>query len=273
MKTIVAAIDFSKGSTNALEHSKKMAKIMNTKITLVHSYSPPLLDPNIPIGIIEETYNDTIKIIENKLKVEIEKISNEGVKAEYKLSFSDLSSVLNDVCSNEDVEFIVVGKTGHTSLLDNIIGSTANHLIDNVHVPLLVIPENFESDIFSKLCYASQLEYNEEKYIENTVEIAKFSKNNLHIVHINASSELNINPDEQFLETITERFEKDKIEIIQIESKSFKLGIGQLVNDEHISMLILTTHKRGILDGILNPSSTKRIIKDTQIPILVFSFD
>jgi nucleotide-binding universal stress UspA family protein len=273
MKTIVVAVDFSKGSSNAIEHSKRLAKIMNTKLVLVHSYTPPILDLNIPIGIVEKTYHDIEKILEDKLKIETEQIKKEGIKVDYQLSFSDLSSVLNDVCYSENVAFIVVGKTGQSNFFDKLIGSMANHLIDTIHVPLLVIPENFETDILKKLCYASQLEYDEEKYIKYAIKIAKLSPNALHLGHIDKTDELNINPNEPFLKSIIAKFEKDKIQIIQRENKSLKKGINQLIVDEDISLLILTTHKRGILDGILNPSRTKQIIKDTRIPILVFSFD
>lgn len=273
MKTIVVATDFSKGSTNAINHSIKMAKVLNAKIILVHAYSPPILDPNIPIGLIEQTYQDTLKALEQRLISETERIRIEGLIVNYKLSFSNLSAALNDVCSTENVLFIVVGKTGNGNIIDKIIGSTANHLIDSIEAPLLVIPKNYTNQIFKKLAYATQLEFEEEKYIEKVVNLAKLSANELSLVHIEDSSELNINADELFLEPITENFGKENIKIIQKKGNSFEEEIYRMISAEHISLLALTTHKRGILDGILNPSKTKRIVNDTQIPVLVYSFD
>ena len=63
------------------------------------------------------------------------------------------------------------------------------------------------------------------------------------------------------------------MDIIQKESKSFKKGINELIEAEGISLLILTTHKRGLFQGLLNPSKTKQVIKHTKVPILVFAFD
>ncbi len=273
MKTIVVAFDFSNGSINALNHAKKMAKVMDHKLVIVHSYSPPILDPNVPVGLIEETFRDTVKILEEKLKNEIDLAKKEGLDAEFKLAFSDLSSILNDICSSEAVNFVVVGKTGDQGLIETLIGSTASHLIDNVEAPLLVIPENYESTIFGKLGYASQLEYDEEEYIQKALDFAKFSTHNLELVHIQESEDLNIYPDEQFLDSILKKFKKDKLTIIQKESKSFKRGINELIQSEGISLLVLTTHKRGLFQGILNPSKTKQVIKHTKIPILVYTFD
>lgn len=273
MTTIALAFDFSKGSINALNHAKSMAKLMDCKLVLVHSYSPPILDPNVPIGLIEETFRDTVKILEEKLHKEVELAKKDGLDVESKLAFSDLSSILNDICKSETVKFVVVGKTGEQGFIETLIGSTAAHLIDNVDAPLLVIPENFETTILAKLGYASQLEYDEEDYIEKALDLAKYSPHNLELAHIQESEDLNIYPDEQFLESILKKFEKDKLDIIQRESKSFKKGINELIEAEGISLLILTTHKRGLFQGILNPSKTKQVIKNTKIPILVYTFN
>lgn len=273
MKTIAVAFDFSNGSINALNHAKKMAKMMDHKLVLVHSYSPPILDPNVPVGLIEETFRDSVKILEEKLHNEVDLAKKDGLDAEYKLAFSDLSSILNDICNSEDVKFVVVGKTGEQGFIETLIGSTASHLIDNVEAPLLVIPEDYQSTILSKIGYASQLEYDEEDYIEKALDFAKFSPHNLELVHIQESEDLNIYPDEQFLESILKKFKKDKLDIIQKESKSFKKGINELIEAEGISLLILTTHKRGLFQGLLNPSKTKQVIKHTKVPILVFAFD
>lgn len=273
MKTIAVAFDFSNGAINALNHAKIMAKIMNHKLVIVHSYSPPILDPNVPVGLIEETFRDTVKILEEKLDQEVNSLKKDGLDAEYKLAFSDLSSILNDINKSETVSFVVVGKTGEQGFFETIIGSTASHLIDNVEAPLLVVPENYQSTIFAKLSYASQLEYDEEDYIKKALDFAKYSPHNLDLVHIQDSEEMNIYPDEQFLDAILERFEKEKLNIVQKESKSFKKGISELIEAEGISLLILTTHKRGLFQGILNPSKTKEVIKHTKIPILVFTFD
>jgi nucleotide-binding universal stress UspA family protein len=273
MKTIAVAFDFSNGAINALNHAKYMAKIMNHKLVIVHSYSPPILDPNVPVGLIEETFRDSVKILEEKLDQEVNSLKKDGLDAEYKLAFSDLSSILNDINKSETVNFVVVGKTGEQGFIETIIGSTASHLIDNVEAPLLVIPENYQSTIFAKLGYASQLEYDEEDYIKKALDFAKYSPHNLDLVHIHDSEEMNIYPDDQFLDAILERFEKEKLNIIQKESKSFKKGITELIEVKGISLLILTTHKRGLFQGILNPSKTKEVIKHTKIPILVFTFD
>lgn len=273
MKTILVAIDFSDGSLNALFYAKKLAKILDNDLIMVHAYTPPILDPNVPGGLAEETYTQSLSILEDKLQKEVEIARKDKIRAEYKLGFGDLASIIDDLSVHTHLNMIIVGKTSHSGLIDTIIGSTAAYLIDSIEVPLLVVPEDFRADLFDKFCYASQLEYDEEKYIAEAIKFSKYSNNSLEIAHIKDSDELDIYPDQEFLKSIAERFKDDNLHVIHKESKSFKKGIQQLVQEEGISLLILTTHKRGFLDGILNPSKTKQILKHTAVPILIYSFE
>jgi nucleotide-binding universal stress UspA family protein len=272
MKTIIATTDFSKGAKNGLKHAKKLAKYFNSKLIIAHAYSPPILDPNIPVGIIEDTFKDTLDGLEQILKDEVEDAIEEGLKAAYRLSFSDLPSMINDITETEKDAAVVVGKTGHKTFLDKLIGSTANHLIDNIHAPLIIIPESYQGDMMLKLAYASQLEYDEEEYIQKAVSMATKSNLGFSIIHIKEKYELDINPNKQFVKNIKARFQKENIPIIQIESERLIDGLNDTIKKEGISLIFVTTHKRGFLSGLINPSKTKQIISKSNIPVVVYSF-
>ena len=270
---MLVATDFSKGSENAIKYAKEIAKKNGSKITYVHAYTPPILDPNIPVGMIEETFKVTLEILEKNLKEIIEKDKTDGIESDYNLSFSDLSSVINEITDKEKVGLLVLGKTGHRTFLDKLIGSTANHVIDNIHVPMMVIPEDFSGDIFGNHGYASQLEFDEEQYIENALIFSKPTKSNLKIVHIIEENEIDLYPDQIFIKEIYEKFGNSNIEIIESKNKNLEKGLNEIIEKESINVLSLTTHKRGFLDGILNPSKTKKLIGHSKIPILVFSIE
>lgn len=272
MKTIIATTDFSKGAENSLNHAKKLAKLFDSKLIIVHAYSPPILDPNIPIGIIEDTFKDTLDSLEQILKNEVREAKQQGLKATYKLSFSDLPSTINNLTETEQDALVVIGKTGHKTFLDKLIGSTANHLIDNIHAPLIIIPESYQGDMMTKLAYASQLEYDEEKYIQKAVSMATKSYLGFSIIHIKEKYELDINPNKQFIKNIKARFHKENIPIIQIESERLIDGLNDTIKKEGISLIFLTTHKRSFLSGLINPSKTKQIISKSNIPVAIYSF-
>ncbi|MBK9511417.1 MAG: universal stress protein [Cytophagaceae bacterium] len=273
MKTILIATDFSAGSENARKYGLSLAKNNGHSVKYIHAYTPPVLDPNIPVGLIEETFTETISVIEDNLKKIVEQDLQMGVKSSFLISYSDINSMIEDASQDIDLEMVIVGKTGHTGFLDKVIGSTAEHLVNHIKSPLLIIPEEYDGDIYELICYASELEYDEEKFIEKTLKWKQHSKNNLIIGHIFEKYGLNLRPDSQFLNSINKSFKNSGIKIIEKAAKTFHRGIVDLIQEEKISLLVLTTHKRGFLDGLINPSKTKSIISDTKIPVLVFSFD
>ncbi|MCA0363138.1 MAG: universal stress protein [Spirosomataceae bacterium] len=273
MKTILIATDFSDGSENARNYGLMLAKADGLKIRYVHAYTPPVLDPNIPVGLIEETYTETVSVIEDTLKKYVDQDKENGITSDFLISYSDINSMIDDASMDQSVDLVIVGKTGHTGFLERVIGSTAEHMINHLKSPLLVIPEEYNGDIFEHICYASELEYDEEKFIEKAIKWKAHSSNPLIISHIFEKYEINLRPDSQFINSINKNFKKSGIRIIEKSSKNFQNGIMDLIKEEKLSLLVLTTHKRGFLDGIINPSKTKSIISETKIPVLVFCFD
>lgn len=273
MKTILIATDFSVGSDNARVYGLEIAKKLGCSIRYIHAYSPPVLDPNIPVGLIEETYAETVNILEAKLNDFVAEDKSTGIESDYLISYSDINSMVEDASENREIELILVGKTGHTGFLDKVIGSTAVHLISHMKAPLLIIPEEFKGDIFEKVCYASELEYDEETFIEKALDWSRLSKNQLVIGHIFEKYEMDLHPNSQFVHSINEKFKKYGVRILEKAGKNFHSGIVEMITEEKVSILVLTTHKRGFLDGLLNPSKTKGIVSDTKIPVLVLSFD
>jgi nucleotide-binding universal stress UspA family protein len=250
-----------------------LAKMYGHKIKYLHAYTPPVLDPNIPVGLIEETYAETIGHFEKKLNKMVEDDKSEGFESSFKISFSDLTSLIEESDVSNSIELIIVGKTGKSGFIDKLLGSTAAHLINHIHKPLLVIPENFNGDIFDQIAYASSLEFDEEKYIEKAIKWKNNSKNNIIIAHIIEKYGLDIFPNSQFVNSINNKFKKDGINIIERKSDEFKDGIKEFIKEFGVTLLVLTSHKRGFLDGLLNPSKTKSVVGGINIPSLIFSFE
>jgi nucleotide-binding universal stress UspA family protein len=47
-------------------------------------------------------------------------------------------------------------------------------------------------------------------------------------------------------------------------------GLEDYIDEKDIDMLALTTHKRGIIERLFNPSLARRMLFHTNIPLLVF---
>jgi nucleotide-binding universal stress UspA family protein len=55
-----------------------------------------------------------------------------------------------------------------------------------------------------------------------------------------------------------------------MERKDVFQGLEDYIDEKDIDMIALTTHKRGIIEKLFNPSLAKRMLFHTNIPLLVF---
>jgi len=272
MKNILIATDFSNGSKNAIRIGREMCDKLNAKIIYFHSYIPPILDPNVPIGIIDETFKIGIAILEDKLKAEVEIDKIKGRKSEFYLEIGDIINGIDSVNKKDKLDLVIIAKTGSSGFFEKLLGSTASHLINNISIPILVIPEQFEDNLFENIYYASQLEYEEISFIKETIKLSKNSKLPLTILYIKEKSELDINPNENFIKEIKENINQKDYSLSQKDGDSFVEEIITITENKKISLLSVASHKRNILSQLLNPSKTKKLIESIKIPLLVFSF-
>ncbi|RVU24065.1 hypothetical protein EOJ36_09050 [Sandaracinomonas limnophila] len=276
MKNILIATDFSEGSKNAIEHARKIAKQLKAKLIYLHAHYPIVptnyLDPNgIYLSTPETDIQGTLKDLKKALSHFQEEDKKDGISSEIRVELGDLSSCIQTIEEQEKLDLVIISKTSQTNFLDKLIGSTAKGLLHDLHVPLLIIPSNFHADIFEKVLYATQLEFDEIPYIKSALKWSEKGKNKLTIAHLDEEFETDLIPNHQFLEEIKEALKKEEVYYKNADTKSFKPGIIRLIKDENASLICLTTHKRNLLTQIVSPSKTRDAIDYLPIPVLVFN--
>ena len=198
MKNILIATDFSEGSKNAIEHAGKIAKQLKAKLIYLHAHYPVVptnyLDPNgIYLSTPETDIQGTLKDLKKALSHFQEEDKSAGVSSEIRVELGDLSSCIQTIEEQEKLDLVIISKTSQTNFLDKLIGSTAKGLLHDLHVPLLIIPSNFHADIFEKVLYATQLEFDEIPYIKSALKWSEKGKNKLTIAHLDVLSDKGIN--------------------------------------------------------------------------------
>ncbi len=272
MKSIIVATDFSNGAENAVKYAKKIADTKSQKLVYMHVVNLPMVDPIVSSNLVAETIDTLKSDAEIKLKSLVEADKAQGINSDYRVSFDDIVTFLKTISETEDIDLVVIGKTGHRTFLDKILGSTAQNLINDIPYPLLVIPEEYNGEIFDKLAYASKLEFNEKKYIADALEWKKYSGNDLIIAHILEEFPLDINSNEQFIESINKEFGNEGYYFKNYAADFYSDGITEFTQTEGISLLFVTTQKRGFFEGIIDPSKTKIMINKATIPVVVYNY-
>src|SRR6478735_6395637 len=120
MKTIIAPIDFSDASTNALAFAAELAKRASARLIAV----------NI-LGVEEDEANSRSKL----------KAIESDLKCETLVARGDLINSLVAVMEAQHPDLIVMGTKGASGLKRILIGSNTVNVIAKTTVPIFVIPE------------------------------------------------------------------------------------------------------------------------------------
>lgn len=143
-KIILHPTDFSTNAANALEVAADLLHIPSTRLVVLHICELPNVINN-PMAV------DPIALEKEKIKEANEKMekylkqcfgNQEPVpQPEKEIVFhSSTYKGILDTINRIDPYMAVIGQKGHSKIKNLIMGSTAKHLIEKVHCPLVTVP-------------------------------------------------------------------------------------------------------------------------------------
>ena len=138
MKTILAPVDFSDASTNAVSYAAEISRRSSASLILAHIYQ-------------KKEEEDDAKNKLTSIKAGLKKSFGSELICESVFAHGELTATLKKIIEVQQPELIVMGTKGASGLKELLIGSNTVHVISNTKVPVLVIPEMARfKDFFSK---------------------------------------------------------------------------------------------------------------------------
>lgn len=273
MKKIILATDFSKGASKAEELAISIAKIHISELIVLHCSSPTYVDPSIPSTMMVNLEVEREKKFTEQLKDKARSIQEQGVRTTYKFRTGSVAEGIQNLVEEQGADFVIMGKTGATGFLDKLIGSTAEYVINNIRIPMLVVPENTKSTVIDRIQYATELEYDEKEILESVFDIARKLKAEVDLVNVKADTQLDLNDDTKLIEGMKQKFPNENFQIKSVRSNRIEEAILELSEAHKNTAVVVASHHRGFLDGILKPSVSKKLISKTNVPTFVYHFE
>ena len=128
MNTILAPVDFSDASTNALSFAAEFSKRASARLLVLHIMQN---------GDSEGEAKAKLISIESDLK----KTFGSGLNYESSLAHGNFVTTLKKTIEAQQPDVIVMGTKGASGLKKILMGSNTVNVIANTKVPVLVIPE------------------------------------------------------------------------------------------------------------------------------------
>lgn len=285
MKHIVVPVDFSGNSDNAAKYAVSFARqFSSSRITLLHVFHVPVIDPMTPQEYLNELSDSAEKEADKKMEALKEILQRqEGAENITFDSLSVMGFAVEEVLKTSEklsADAIIMGSR-HTEGKGMLLGSVASAILEKSKVPVIIVPGSFPYQKgFKHVMYAMEYDRHDVAAIEALLKFTKPSNARIHCVHVQDENEPDLEYAEKLLDDFFDHFEKERedgyVTFKNIEDEMVTAALMEYADDAQIDMIVMLTEKRPFLIKLLDKSMTKEMAFHADIPIMAFhkgSFD
>ena len=262
MKVILAPVDFSEASINAVSFAAELSKRSSARLIIVNI---------LPNGEDESDTKVKLKSLESELK----KTFDASLDCESFLAHGNLITTLKKIITVQQPDLIVMGTKGASGLKKILIGSNTMNLISKTRVPVLVIPEVARFDNFLKkgknrIVLATDLDALDEEALGILKEIALFIiEPKIRVLSVRPENTRLSGSKRQERESLLSFFNPEiETERVTVFSKSVLGGIHFYLDQKNsdTGMLAMIARDSG---HVVKKHYTKEMASHTHLPLLV----
>ena len=278
MKNVLLLTDFSENSWNAIKYAIGFHEETACNFFLLHasrvshltiangSYLP---DPES----IEKVYIRPAKAKLLELQKRIaEHISSSSKHKFYTISdYNFLVQSVRDLVERKNIELIVLGAKGTSSLKQTIVGSNTRDIITKVACTTLAVPEKAIYTKIKELAFPTDfaLQYNLNT-LEPILKIIQENNAILRVVHISKQAESVLNSDQiKNKELLEDYFQSHTHSFHFLTNKNIEAAVQFFVKSRHVDMLTMVAKNLNYFQQILFHSKVEKINYHIHIPFLV----
>ncbi|MBK9291777.1 MAG: universal stress protein [Bacteroidetes bacterium] len=288
LRRILVPVDFSELSVKAAHYALDLARTLKAEVMLLNAW----FNAANQGFVFNEMYayqlnvEELLREQEQQAQAQIEDLATElrkrirdekmrGVKVDYDLVRGGPIESILDYIAEYQPGTVVMGTHGTRREGLALLGSTTARLIEKCPVPVLAVPWGYDTSNFSaprNVAYLTRFDENDLQAIHRLVAFARPFKVKIYCVHLHPDDSLALDSlrmkklRDYFAEAITDV----EIECGLIESADALEGLKQFVMEKQIDVLALISRKRNLIEQLLRPSLTRKLLFSADVPLLVF---
>lgn len=271
MKTILFPTDFSDASNKALSVVKYIAQKTKATIHLLHSYNIPVTMYSQVETIIPQQILEDIRITaEQEVAALKQEIEAEGFKVDATVEMSSVTEGIVSFTKEHSFDLIVMGTTGNGNIINKLIGSNASAVLMRVEIPVLLVPKDCSFDGFYSIVYLDELKEDDTSVLHKLFAFSDaIGVHNVNLLNVNTGFFFEpIN--EHLMIQLNRAFGEERIKLDTANGADVKEGIDNYLEEKQVDLIVMSTHKKTILERLFLKSDTKTMAMQSKLPLLVY---
>lgn len=288
IRRVLVPVDFSETSLNACSFALGLAQKLKAEVKLLYSYFNPIInsEPYLEgqtvnylmdgiIGSVEKEARKQITELKNKLKEQIKREKLNYVKVSYSLDRGIPENVILKHIDSYKPGIVIMGTRGTGKSPVNYLGNVTKKVIERAEIPVLLIPEKsiFSGmDYINRVLYATNFEDSDFRSLRKLMTLIRPFDMIIHVAHISVNEPESVAhvKMENLRNHLNNTYPEYRIRCDVIRHEDIIMGLQEYLENQEIDLIALTTHKRGVIERLFNPSIAKKMVFHSYIPALIF---
>ncbi len=271
MAHLLVPIDFSDCSLHAAVYAMNLSVPLKATVELLHVYHVPVLDPNMTPDMVEVLVQQSEATAHDQyilFKQKLDKYSR--VDTYFTLRSGFAVSNITTYATECGADYIVMGTLGADGF-KKLVGSNTANVIEHTQIPVIAVPEKAAFTDIRNILYASDLRFDDYKYIDQLVLLAKALHATITCLHITETGHpLNSQKLHELQRYFREEMHMEYLQFAELSSEDIYEGLTKYIDDNKVDMVAMLTRKRNLLERIFHKSMTRKMAYHTHIPLLAF---
>ncbi|MCX7547278.1 universal stress protein [Xanthomarina sp. F1114] len=275
MKKIIVPIDFSDQSEYALEAAVKIAKNSNTEILALHMLEMSNAVLNTSDSEQQQKAIFFLRLAEKRFTEFLDKPVFKGAKITPIVKHFKVFSEVNDVAKEHSVDLIIMGSQGTSGLSGMFVGSNTEKVVRHSDIPVLVLKDRFNKDIFNDVVYASDFSLESVDVYKRMSKLFQGLNTKLHLLYVNLPSDRfrSSNEMEQTVSDFLMQAEGNHSKLNDVNfvsDYSVEKGVLNFANKIGADLVAVATHGRTGIAHFFEGSISEDIANRSVLPVMTF---
>lgn len=288
IKRILVPVDYSDCSTFACRYAIKIACKLGAEIKFFHSYYSPAFDLIELAGAVqtqsqlreevtsnlEESERATAESFIQQMKDYVSECGITPAAFSYEIAPGVPEDEIIRYSEEYEPDIVLMGTHGKGTGVGSIMGSVTAAVINRISYPIMAIPEKYtfvgEKNV-KNILYVTDFDESDFLSLKKLISLTEQLELNIHCVHIgdNPKAWDQVKMD-GLMEYFRKAYGKTQVSYSFIHQKNLLEDLDKLIQDKHINILSVTSHRQNIIAKLFRPNITKKLFYHTSIPLLVF---
>lgn len=260
---VLLPTDFSENADLAAQFAIDIVKRTNGHLIALHGYDLPYSERSMTASLLEEMKLNADQHLADFTK---NTLTPSGVSFEGQVQMGNPIRLIKEMASENEVDLIVMGTKGASGIEEFLIGSNAASVIQNIDIPVLVIPPKSVLKPFKKIVLASDLDIKKKDLpLQRLRKFAKVFDATIQILHLQTDKGIELgsrNFVEEVLHDVPHTYS-----IISAENHKDKL-ILEYCESKGADLVTAITKRYGFFESLFHQSLTSKLAYHTSIPML-----